>query len=51
MTYLQVINNMQGGVGATIHFHGMKMDKGYFWYDGVAGLTQCNIGYESSNTL
>ena len=36
---------MQGGVGPTIHFHGMKMDKGYFWYDGVAGLTQCNIGY------
>ena len=37
LVHVKVVNRLMGGVSPTIHFHGLKMDQGYFWYDGVAG--------------
>ena len=50
LVHIKVINNILGGVAPTIHFHGFKMSQGYYWYDGVVGLTQCGIDPHQSFT-
>ena len=50
LVHVKVINNILGGVAPTIHFHGFKMGQGYYWYDGVVGLTQCGIDPNQSFT-
>ena len=50
LVHIKVINNILGGVAPTIHFHGFKMSHGYYWYDGVVGLTQCGIDPHQSFT-
>ena len=43
LVHVTIINDMMGGAAATIHFHGFKFAKNYYWYDGVEMITQCPI--------
>ena len=50
LVHVKVTNNLLGGVSPVVHFHGFKFDHGHFWYDGVAGITQCPISNRQSFT-
>lgn len=50
LVHVTVVNRLMGGVAPTVHFHGFKFGQGYYWYDGVAGITQCSIGVGESFT-
>ena len=50
LVHVTVVNRLMGGVAPTVHFHGFRFDQGYYWYDGVAGITQCSIGVGESFT-
>jgi len=50
LVHVKVNNNLFGAVAPTLHWHGFKMSNGYYWYDGVVGVTQCGIESKSSFT-
>ena len=40
---IRVINKLDSTVPA-IHWHGLELRHGYYWYDGALGLTECGVG-------
>ena len=50
LVHVKVVNRLMGGVSPTVHFHGFRFGEGYYWFDGVAGITQCAIGVGESFT-
>ena len=50
LVHVTIVNELLGGTAFSMHFHGFKFDKGYFWYDGVAMIQQCPITSDQSFT-
>jgi len=37
------VRNLLSSIAPTIHWHGLELRGGYYWYDGALGITQCGI--------